>query len=369
MIINLKKVLRQFIFFVCFLLCLYEILQCIKRLRENPTTTIIYFEEFGKHGAPSITVCAYNNHLGNGTSYKTDKLAENNLTLNDYVKESIWWSNSSDVSPEQLYEEIAWTLDDLVDRIEYTFKDRRYTLNATNVTWNECWTETNKKWEGRCFTFNPTSTFNGKGLIRFDIISKFQFDLEVAFHAKHQATDKELDGISFIAKYRQYYELEVPVDIIMNRKTDTISCIDEEDNFDAVRNKIAVDKMMEEVGCVVPFIDRNEDEAKICTNKTSADIAVDIFESNGPYYDLYNWKQVPLPCKQIHVVPRKALESPEWNHQTWINGKFMKISKVTEQQASYSFTTFYAEVGGFVGLLLGISVHQVAMLLDFIPDF
>jgi hypothetical protein len=47
----------------------------------------------------------------------------------------------------------------------------------------------------------------------------------------------------------------------------------------------------------------------------------------------------------------------------------MKISKITEQQESYSFTSFYAEVGGFVGLLLGISVHQVSLIFDYILKF
>ena len=349
-------------------MCMNEIRKCIEKLMKNPTTTIIYFEEFGKHGAPSITVCAYANHLGNGTSYKANKLAENNLTLNAYVRGNIWWSNSSEISPEKLYEDITWTLDDLVDRIEYTFKDKRYTLNASKKIWKSSWTVVNKKWEGRCFTFNPTAEMNLQGLIHVNIISKFPFDLEVSFHAKHQATDSELDGISFRAKYRQYYILEIPVDIIMNRNTDSMPCIDEEDKFDETRNKIAVDKMMDEIGCVVPFIKKNESAAKTCVNQTSAKTALEIFEAIGPYYDLYNWKSVPLPCKQIHVEPRKTFESPEWDNQTWISGHFMKISKVTKQQASYSFTSFYAEVGGVVGLLLGISVHQVASLLDFIPN-
>jgi hypothetical protein len=186
---------------------------CFKKLKNNPTTTIIYSEEFGMHGAPSITVCAYANHLGNGTSYKTDKLDDNGLTLNDFVRKNHWWSNS-DLSPEQLYEDITWTLDDFVDRIEYTFKSKRYAPKATNVIWKSLWSETNKKWEGRCFTFNPSPEMNGKGLLRVDIISKFSFDLEVSFHAKHQATDSELDGVSVRAKYKQYYELEIPVDII-----------------------------------------------------------------------------------------------------------------------------------------------------------
>ena len=82
MIVKLRSFLSNLILFVCFLMCMNEIRKCIEKLMKNPTTTIIYFEEFGKHGAPSITVCAYANHLGNGTSYKANKLAENNLTLN-----------------------------------------------------------------------------------------------------------------------------------------------------------------------------------------------------------------------------------------------------------------------------------------------
>ena len=99
MILNFKKLFRQLIILVCLLICLYEIWECIKKLKKNPTTTIIYSEEFGKHGAPSITICAYSNHLENGTSFKTDQMAENGLTLNDYVRNNTWWSNSSDISP------------------------------------------------------------------------------------------------------------------------------------------------------------------------------------------------------------------------------------------------------------------------------
>jgi hypothetical protein len=120
-----------------------------------------------------MTVCANSDHLENGTSYKSNKLAEHVLTLHDYVRRKILWSNSSDISPEQLYKEITWTLHDLVDRIEYTYKDRYYILNAENASWSSLWTETNIKWEWRCFTFNPSSEMNGKGLIEVIVISKF----------------------------------------------------------------------------------------------------------------------------------------------------------------------------------------------------
>ena len=70
-----------------------------------------------------MAVCVYSDQLENGTSYQRNKLAKHGLTFHGDVRRKIWWSNSSDISPEQLYEEISWTIDDLVDRIEFIFKE------------------------------------------------------------------------------------------------------------------------------------------------------------------------------------------------------------------------------------------------------
>ena len=179
--------------------------------------------------------------------------------------------------------------------------------------------------------------------------------------------DKELDGISFVATYRQYYEIELPVEIIKNRNTQNMPCSSGEEKFDEKRNRVALNRMMSDAGCVVPFIERNENDTEICRNKKDARIAHKIYEGDGIYYDLYGRKNIALPCKQMHVVPRQSFTSPEWNNQTWISALFMKISKVTEQQQAYSMLSFFAEVGGTVGLLLGVSVYQLRMLFDLIP--
>ena len=62
----------------------------------------------------------------------------------------------------------------------------------------------------------------------------------------------------------QFYHLEVPVDIIINRNTTSIPGLEEEDKFDETRNKIAVDKRMDELGCVVPFIEVKEILKIVC---------------------------------------------------------------------------------------------------------
>ena len=206
------------------------------------------------------------------------------------------------------------------------------------------------------------------GLSNIEIISKFPHDLVISYHARNQSMDEDLNGISFLAHNKQFYKLKVPIDIIRNRNTAAKPCTLENENFNKLRTEIAMEKMIELLGCVVPFIESEGNEYPICTNTTAATIAEEIFEGLGNYYDFYNSEKIPLPCNQMHADPIQIFDSPEWDGQTWINAKLMRNSRVTEQQAAYSFHSLYAEVGGFVGLLLGISVYQLGSLIDFIPD-
>jgi hypothetical protein len=179
-----KKEAKKIIFILCFTLCLYHIGKCIEKLVESPTTTVIYFDEFAKQGVPSITLCAYSNHLEDSTSIKKEKLVEHGLFPNDYIKKRIWTSNKSEISPKDLYEEITWKLDDLVERVEYTLRGCHYIIDANTSNWQTLWTETHKKWEGRCFTFNPSSEISTAGLSNIEIISKFPYDLVISYTVK-----------------------------------------------------------------------------------------------------------------------------------------------------------------------------------------
>ena len=95
-----------------------------------------------------------------------------------------------------------------------------------------------------------------KGLINIDIISNFSSDLEIRFHAENQTSDKELDGTIFRARHGHRYILEVHLDINII----SAPCLTEDVNFDEVHQGVALDTMIAEVGCVVPFINRN----KVC---------------------------------------------------------------------------------------------------------
>ena len=114
--LDYKQFLRHLSFVGCSILCAYEVEQVIEKLLKKETSTHISYEEFGNHGIPSFTICAYSDHLGPVSAYNHQQLREHGLSVDKYVKDGVWWSNISGVTPEQLYENITWTINDLVDR-------------------------------------------------------------------------------------------------------------------------------------------------------------------------------------------------------------------------------------------------------------
>ena len=120
---------------------------------------------------------------------------------------------------------------------------------------------------------------------------------------------------------------------------------------------------MESFGCKTPFGPTKE---KICTNKTIGS------QANEMYKDMFTFSKYNCssPCDYITTRVNIHRESV----QGYVNGKkatLLKIKlnehiKVTNEQYLYSGLSLIAEIGGYVGLFLGVSVNQIIDLVDFI---
>ena len=90
------------------------------------------------------------------------------------------------------------------------------------------------------------------------------------------------------------------------------------------------------------------------------------------YKDMFTFSKhnCSSPCHYITTRVRIHRESV----MGYVNGKrttLLKIKmnehiKVTEEQYLYSGLSLIAEIGGYVGLFLGVSVNQIIDLVDFI---
>ena len=126
--------------------------------------------------------------------------------------------------------------------------------------------------------------------------------------------------------------------------------------------------MTESFGCTTPFV---KNISNICANRTLAKLAYDrhIDIQNGISDNLD--KVCPMSCLLVtsqfksHNEAYTGNEESEYyksNGQLELN--FQQFIKVTEAFWSYSRLSLIAEVGGYVGLLLGISVNQAHNVIE-----
>ena len=119
-------------------------------------------------------------------------------------------------------------------------------------------------------------------------------------------------------------------------------------------------------GCTTPW---GPNKDFICKNETLG------IKAHHLYKEYFYWQnatgflnECPISCEIMKVRPGPAKESL----QKFVNGKpssslHMKLHEiitVTNDQYSYIWLNFIAEVGGYVGLFLGLSVYQITELID-----
>ena len=120
---------------------------------------------------------------------------------------------------------------------------------------------------------------------------------------------------------------------------------------------------LKKLGCTTPF---GPNKDKICQDQESGSKALKI------YKDMFvdNVNNCHRPCS---FVVTKAIKT----RQTWQNGNknyssltiyFDEYIKITDAHYLYSGLSLIAEIGGYVGLFLGVSINQVSILMHTLLD-
>ena len=133
--------------------------------------------------------------------------------------------------------------------------------------------------------------------------------------------------------------------------------------FDNCFDQAIAQDLMNKLNCVVPFIKTSENN-NICVykNQTKVDKMMSAFKKSAS-----NTTTGPCmsPCASMDIFFGILFDDGIRN-----DGKsFLKIylkSNIKFQQTIYDYTllTLLAEIGGYTGLLLGISVSNITTLLE-----
>ena len=286
---------------VCLSLMAWQIYRCTEEFYSNPVVTNLVYEKFTDDFLPQITVCP----RGSKT-VKREELERHGLDLAAYLgpRNFTWKSTNSSFTPKDVLASISWGIEDLVPFISLDVVGEDMKSNrATDLL--HLWTPT--IWHGRfmtCYKLDLRTFKKGEGrLKRVMMWSRFPDGIIVFVHNVDQVFDKSL-RLEFesrnYAHPTHYPEhiFDVSLKVIKTLSTSKHPC--SSGSFDQNMLKVATEKMMKEVGCVVPFVDRLVG-SPICDGGKDADKAFEIYNNFYNYEGLYERGDVSPPCE--YYVP------------------------------------------------------------------
>ena len=343
----------------CLVFVTFQAQKCIEKYTSSPKVTQVSIQSGSSQLYPEITFCR---KLGNIDYYNT--LKECNLTVEDYFYYETWVSNVKSENcqdPKKLYEQLFKNIAIIIPELHIIgfnqFEVERFFPTIRNMIIKETPTH------GRCLAYQFPK---GKEIWMLDIrMEAFtELDAYVTTPGDFLASFDTID-FEIIPDYKEQVSLVHEVSKFLDfngqsceSKIMRDQCVDE----------YIISDLTQMVGCTTPFV---SNKSNICTDEERSLEAIDrhlkIIKGNANTLA----KVCPKSCTQVSSIVSNRLKTYEGNSESDYFAEegalkllFPQFIKVSETEWSYSSLSLLAEVGGYVGLFLGISVNQISSVLE-----
>ena len=214
---------------------------------------------------------------------------------------------------------------------------------------------------GRCYAIQLGKEIVSQGVHAIDFLSNM--NLYVYFHHPGQFLSIDTKSKLYTLKGRNHF-MDMTYSIMKNtlRSESTIPCSgDTNFEFDNCFYQAIAQDLTNKLNCVVPFIKTSENK-NICVNKAQTEIDQMMLAleksltTTGPCIS---------PCTSMNIFFGVLFDDAIRNDEK----SFLRIyfkSNIKFQQTIYDYTllSLLAEIGGYTGLLLGISVANITTVIE-----
>ena len=268
-------------------------------------------------------------------------------------------------TPKQVFIDITYELHELLEYIIVhtdNFSNHDISIDLKEKNKNVKIDIMNSKTYGRCYSIQLGEKIVGQGVHAIDFSSSM--NLYIYFHHPGQFLSIDTKSKLYTLKGHKLF-MDMTYSIMENtlKSESPIPCSDETDfEFDNCFYQAIGQDLMNEFNCVVPFIKTSENN-NICLNKSQTEagkmmIALEkSLTTTGPCMS---------PCTSMDIDFGVLFDDAIRNDD---KKSFLRIyfkSNIKFQQTIYDYTllSLLAEIGGYTGLLLGISVANITTVLE-----
>ena len=369
---RIKKTQFIVILLICSGILAFQVAQCVKKYYLMATATGDKYVHVSKTSFPVMTICST-------YPYKLDRLNYHGVaTKTDIQFKAQFVSNRSGVTPVEFYNDVVWTQEEIIESVEIFGEKEIGGKNNFLVKPNEtfCGEYLFKKKQyyyfGDCFALNLPECLLDGGVVEINIIFPNSTDVFIHHHGQFSSPNSrsrvDVDIGSFV-KIGINHE-------VVQMLSDKGECVehygldegvdgDMEDSFDGCMYSKLRRIMLDELNCTVPWM---PDQTRICTEPEDRKRAFELYQKNRR-----NQKDIcPNSCKFTNMYfgpPVTGLRNQEDSHTSAAILYFRRDIKTTNEYYLYSVLSMLAEIGGYVGLLLGVSLFKLADINNLVLDW
>ena len=281
---------------------------------------------------------------------------------NDYRKGNwvgIATEDENCTDPEALFESIVSKPEDFFNYIVYDYFDgSKVTKEFAKSVSSKIRSHIDTAEYGRCFTYKPTEDMIKSG------IKKITFSLlknsAIFFHSNGMfETMLNSDITKFFAASSKAFSLNLDFTVykildIGGKPCKTEAGFDRDTCTESKLDK----KSLEKFGCTTPF---GLNKKKICKDQENSSKVLELYVKTMKE----NVNKCSMPCL---FESTKVTKTNEWGGKGFVHISCKEHIEVKEAYYLYSMLSMIAEVGGYVGLFLGVSVNQVSALINVALD-
>ena len=278
------------------------------------------------------------------------------LRYYDYINNGKWATtknNSNCSDPEKLLESIVYKVEDVIGDVKF-----KYWNTDKDSSWNkiEDWYQFDAQEHGHCFTLQPSEEHTQLGIKV--ILLKLHAESYIFIHDNGRMY---FGGAKKDLEFNTNYELSFNWEFYDLIDYGGDVCNHDKEYSQYFCTNLAVqEELLRRFGCTSPF---GPNKSKICTNEDEGNM---IMETIPKLYGTRFYGGCYNPCSYSEITPAEEIGTYTESELILVNLQFKDIIKVTKSYFIYSTLSMIAEIGGYVGLFLGISVNMVINLLEYI---
>jgi hypothetical protein len=361
-----KRLQYAVIVITCTAVLCFQVGKCIKKFGTKSTGTANKYVHVSKTAFPELTICPT-------YPYKLDTLIANGIpTRNDVQFGASWISNDSRKSPQDFYKEVVLNVDDIVQKVSIYVEQLVDGKNIVHLgpfdticNGQTIFSTKLYYFNGDCFALVLPDCLHDAGPleVNFDFIVK----ADIFIHHFGQFLSPNSRSRVDVATGK-FVKIAINHEVVqLLSGSDFGTCVDnygKSKDFDDCMYTKMYQLMMDEVGCTVPWL---HNKSNICVELTQRKQAFEVYQKNRR-----NQQDIcPKSCLFTNMYfgpPVTGIQGPEKSKIGYGVFYFRRDIKTTNEYQLYTLLSMAAEIGGYVGLLLGASLVNLGSINSFLLD-